>query len=101
MTTTIASDHFFYTDTEGQGVSGPVYIIDYNWSGDQASGKDIAAADDFLFTDQQDVRINGKRAIADGDDLSKGPYNPGLYSEYGFKAKTMDGGVLYVTFYRA
>jgi len=101
MTTTIASDHFFYTDTEGQGVTGPVYIKDIMWGNDQASGKDIAAADDFLFTDQKDVRITGKRAIADGDDLTRGPYNPGIYSEDGFKVKTMDGGVCYVTFERA
>jgi hypothetical protein len=101
MTTTIdKAGSRFYTDTAGQGVSGTVYIREIKWVGDQASGKDIAATDDFLVSDSYGTRIVGKRAISDGDDFKDGPYNPGIPSE-GFTVTTMDGGVCYITFERA
>jgi len=98
MTTTIdTAGHRFYTDTEGQGKTGPLRIRSIKWIGDQASGKDIAAADDFLLSDTRGNRIIGKRATSDGDDLNDGIYNPGIPSD-GFIVTTMDGGVCYITF---
>lgn len=101
MTTTIdTTGHRFYTDTEGQGVSGLIYIRQIGWVSDEAAGKDISADDDFLVTDSAENRIIGMRAEAVGDTLKDGPYNPGVLHD-GFKVKTMDGGVCYITFERA
>lgn len=100
MTTTIDSMGCrFYTDTEGQGVTGPVRIRSIKWVSDQGSGKDIAADDDFLLSDKRANRIIGKRAEFAGDDFNDGIYNPGIPSD-GFVVTTMDGGVCYITFDR-
>ena len=100
MTTTIdKAGHRFYTDSTGQGVSGPVRIRNIDWVSDEGSGKDIAADDDFLLSDTGGNRIIGKRGEFAGDDFRDGPYTPGILSD-GFTVTTMDGGVCYVTFDR-
>jgi len=101
MTTTIDEmGHRFYTDTEGQGVTGPVRIRQVQWVSDEITNKDIAADDDFLLSDIKGNRIIGMRGEATGAILKDGPYNPGIPSD-GFVVTTMDGGVCYVTFERA
>ena len=101
MTTTIDNKgHRFYTDTEGQGVTGLIYIRQIAWVSDAAAGKDISADDDFLLSDSAGNRIVGMRAEAVGDTLRDGPYNPGIPSE-GFTVTTLAGGVCYITFERA
>lgn len=100
MTTTIDEmGHRFYTDTVGQGVTGPVRIRQVQWVSDEGADKDIAADDDFLLSDIKGNRIIGMRGEAVGAILKDGPYNPGIPSD-GFVVTTMDGGVCYVTFER-
>jgi len=98
MTTTIDEAGLrFYTDTAGQGVTGPVRIRSIKWVSDQAAA--LSADNDFLLSDSKGNRIIGKRGEYDGDDLNDGIYNPGIPSD-GFVVTTMDSGVCYITFNR-
>ena len=83
-----------YGDTAAALTTNNVKIQAILWSGDQTSGKDIAAADDFLLSDANGGRLAGKRAAYDGDDFyiwfeSPIPVN-------GITVTTLDGGYFYV-----
>lgn len=93
MTSTVTRP-YLYTDSTGELVTGMQYVLGWHWANDQASGKDIAADDDFLLSDANGIRLSGKRAIVAGDDLLV--ILPKAIPVNGLTVTAMDGGVLYV-----
>ena len=93
--TTQTGQPYLYADAAADVLAtGTKEILMIAWVSDQASGKDIAADDDFLLSDANGNRIIGKRAEVAGDDLGLVPCQP--LPVNGITVTTMDGGVCYV-----
>ena len=87
------------TSAENAKLSGRHQILGIFWTEDEATARDIAADDDLIITDGDDVRIIGKRAAGTpataSNDLILPIADPGL-PVVGFKVAALDGGVLTV-----
>ena len=83
-----------FFDTAAGAKVGTMTVQSIAWVGDQATNKDIAAADDLLVTDTAGNRIIGKRAIAAGDDMYV-HFPLGLRVD-GVIVSLLDGGNCYI-----
>ncbi len=94
MTHTIdASGNFHHITAAGAAIKGG-YLRELTWVSDQSAA--MAADNDFLASDENGVRMFGKRAEFAGDDFKKGPYNPGILITE-LVITTMDSGYVDIT----
>lgn len=70
---------------------GLFMILLIAWTSDEASGKDIAADDDFALADEDGFKFACKRAEATGDDFGLTFSHP--IAVNGLKLTKLDGGV--------
>ena len=94
MANSLYSNPLYFDSTTNASVTGQKIIMAVVWVSDSGTNLDIAADDDFLLSDSNEMKIIGKRAESAGDDLYM-PFPDGFVVN-GITLTTLDGGVCYV-----
>jgi len=90
MAHTVDSTGNFHSFTAaGDSVTGPFWLRELSWVSEATAL--LVAGNGLEVTDLSGVRMFGKDAAYDGDDLEKGPYNPGVKVD-GIIIATLDSG---------